>query len=88
MSRSIQPQVSSDPRSHPVAIFGKTLAVLLVNNTCRPKAPRTVALGKSKPGELTYASTASGRRAISTELFSRLAGLKAVHVLIEWSGRP
>jgi tripartite-type tricarboxylate transporter receptor subunit TctC len=40
-----------------------------------------VMLGKSKPGELTFASTGVGTPGhLNGELFSRLAGLKAVHV--------
>ena len=40
-----------------------------------------MALGKSKPGELTFASTGVGTPGhLNGELFSRLAGIKAVHV--------
>src|SRR5262245_61947357 len=42
----------------PIAIFGRTGAVLLVNNALPARtAPELVALAKSKPGELTFAST-------------------------------
>ncbi|MGE3156277.1 MAG: Bug family tripartite tricarboxylate transporter substrate binding protein, partial [Xanthobacteraceae bacterium] len=42
----------------PIAIFGTTGAVLLTNNTLPVKtAQDLVALAKSKPGELTFAST-------------------------------
>ena len=66
----------------PVAIFGNTGAVLLVNNDLPVKsAQELVALGKSKPGELTFASTGVGTPGhLNGELFSRLAGIKAVHV--------
>ena len=66
----------------PVAIFGNTGAVLLVNNDLPVKSAKDlVALGKSKPGELTFASTGVGTPGhLNGELFSRLAGLKAVHV--------
>jgi len=66
----------------PVAIFGNTGAVLLVNNDLPVKSAQDlVALGKSKPGELTFASTGVGTPGhLNGELFSRLAGLKAVHV--------
>ena len=38
-------------------------------------------MGKSKPGELTYASTGVGTPGhLNGELFSRLAGIKAIHV--------
>ena len=40
-----------------------------------------MALAKSKPGELTFASTGVGTPGhLNGELFSRLAGIKAVHV--------
>jgi tripartite-type tricarboxylate transporter receptor subunit TctC len=66
----------------PVAIFGNTGAVLLVNNDLPLKNVQDlVALGKSKPGELTFASTGVGTPGhLNGELFSRLAGIKAVHV--------
>jgi tripartite-type tricarboxylate transporter receptor subunit TctC len=66
----------------PIAIFGTTGAVLLVNNELPVKtAPELVALAKSKPGELTFASTGIGTPGhLNGELFSRLAGIKAVHV--------
>ena len=66
----------------PVAIFGNTGAVLLVNNDLPVKSAQDlVALGKSKPGELTFASTGVGTPGhLNGELFSRLAGLKAIHV--------
>jgi tripartite-type tricarboxylate transporter receptor subunit TctC len=66
----------------PIAIVGDTGAVLLVNNELPIKtAPELVALGKSKPGELTFASTGIGTPGhLNGELFCRLAGIKAVHV--------
>ena len=66
----------------PVAIFGNTGAVLLVNNDLPVKSAQDlVALGKSKPGELTFASTGVGTPGhLNGELFSRLAGIKAMHV--------
>jgi tripartite-type tricarboxylate transporter receptor subunit TctC len=66
----------------PIAIVGDTGAVLLVNNELPVKtAPELVALGKSKPGELTFASTGIGTPGhLNGELFCRLTGIKAVHV--------
>jgi len=66
----------------PIAMFGSTGAVLLVNNELPVKtAQELVALAKSKPGELTFASTGPGTPGhLNGELFSRLAGIKAVHV--------
>jgi tripartite-type tricarboxylate transporter receptor subunit TctC len=66
----------------PVAILGTTGAVLLVTNLLPAKtAQELVALGKSKPGELTFASTGNGTPGhLNGELFTRLAGFKAIHV--------
>ncbi len=66
----------------PIAIFGNTGAVLLASNELPVKtAQELVALAKSKPGELTFASTGVGTPGhLNGELFSRLAGIKAVHV--------
>ena len=66
----------------PIAIFGNTGAVLLVSNELPVKtAQELVALAKSKPGQLTFASTGAGTPGhLNGELFSRLAGIKAVHV--------
>ena len=56
--------------------------MLLVNNSLPVKsAQELVALAKSKPGELTFASTGMGTPGhLNGELFSRLAGIKTVHV--------
>jgi tripartite-type tricarboxylate transporter receptor subunit TctC len=66
----------------PVAIFGNTGAVLLVNNDLPVKtAQDLVALAKSKLGQLTFASTGIGTPGhLNGELFCRLAGIQAVHV--------
>jgi tripartite-type tricarboxylate transporter receptor subunit TctC len=66
----------------PIAIVGSTGAVLLVNNSLPVNsAPELVALAKSKPGEVTFASTGIGTPGhLNGELFSRLAGIKTVHV--------
>ena len=66
----------------PVAILGNTGAVLLTSNELPVKtAQELVALAKSKPGELTFASTGVGTPGhLNGELFSRLAGIKTVHV--------
>jgi tripartite-type tricarboxylate transporter receptor subunit TctC len=66
----------------PIAIFGTTGAVLLTNNSLPVRtAPDLVALAKSKPGELTFASTGIGTPGhLNGELFSRLAGIRTVHV--------
>jgi tripartite-type tricarboxylate transporter receptor subunit TctC len=66
----------------PIAILGTTGAVLLVaNNVPTNSVQEFVTLAKSKPGELTFASTGNGTPGhLNGELFARLAGIKAVHV--------
>jgi tripartite-type tricarboxylate transporter receptor subunit TctC len=66
----------------PVGIFGNTGAVLLTNNDLPVKSAQDlVALAKSKPGELPFASTGVGTPGhLNGELFSRLAGIKTIHV--------
>lgn len=66
----------------PIAIFGTTGAVLLVTNSLPSTTVQEfVALAKSKFGELTFASTGNGTPGhLNGELFSRLVGIKAVHV--------
>jgi tripartite-type tricarboxylate transporter receptor subunit TctC len=66
----------------PIAILGTTGAVLLTHSALPvTTANELVALAKSKPGELTFASTGVGTPGhLNGELFSRLTGIKAVHV--------
>jgi tripartite-type tricarboxylate transporter receptor subunit TctC len=81
---TLYPNLKYHPQRNltPVAIFGETGAVLLTNNELPVKsAVELVALGKSKPGELTFASTGVGTPGhLNGALFSRLAGITAVHV--------
>jgi tripartite-type tricarboxylate transporter receptor subunit TctC len=66
----------------PIAILGTTGAVLLVTNDLPAKTIQEfVAFAKAKPGELTFVSTGNGTPGhLNGELFTRLAGIKAVHV--------
>jgi tripartite-type tricarboxylate transporter receptor subunit TctC len=66
----------------PVASIGSTGAVLTVTNSLPVKTIQEfVAYAKSKPGELSYVSTGTGTPGhLNGELFSRLVGIKAVHV--------
>jgi tripartite-type tricarboxylate transporter receptor subunit TctC len=81
---TLYPDLKYDPRKDlaPVAIFGNTGAMLVVSNQLPVKAAQDlVALGKSKPGELTYASTGIGTPGhLNGALFSKLAGIQTVHV--------
>jgi tripartite-type tricarboxylate transporter receptor subunit TctC len=66
----------------PIAIFGDTGTVLSVNNQLPVKTiEEFVAYAKSRPGELTFASTGIGTPGhLNGELFDRLTGIQAVHV--------
>jgi tripartite-type tricarboxylate transporter receptor subunit TctC len=81
---TLYPDLKYDPRKDlaPVAIFGDTGAMLVVSNQLPVQtAADLVALGKSKPGELTYASTGIGTPGhLNGALFSKLAGIQTVHV--------
>jgi tripartite-type tricarboxylate transporter receptor subunit TctC len=81
---TLYPELKYDPRRDliPIANLGSSGAVLLVANTLPVKtAQELVALAKSKPGELTFASTGIGTPGhLNGELFCGLAGIKAVHV--------
>jgi tripartite-type tricarboxylate transporter receptor subunit TctC len=81
---TLYPALKYDPRRDllPIANLGTSGAVLLVANTLPAKtAQELVALAKSKPGELTFASTGVGTPGhLNGELFCRLAGIRAVHV--------
>lgn len=66
----------------PVARLGKMLVATVVN----PSVPATsisqlVALAKSKPGELNYATPGNGTpHHLRTEMFKRITGINIVHV--------
>jgi tripartite-type tricarboxylate transporter receptor subunit TctC len=81
---TLYPELKYDPRRDllPIANLGRSGAVLLVANTLPVKTARElVALAKSKPGELTFASTGIGTPGhLNGELFCGLADIKAVHV--------
>jgi tripartite-type tricarboxylate transporter receptor subunit TctC len=81
---TLYPKLSYDPVRDlaPIAIFGTTGANLLVPAASPARtAQELVAMAKEKPGELTFASTGIGTPGhLNGELFSRLAGIKTVHV--------
>lgn len=80
----LNPKLAYDPRKDfaPVALAGRAANLLLV-----PKASpinsvkELIALAKSKPGALTYASQGLGSSAhMATEQFKLVAGIDAIHV--------
>ena len=81
---TLYPDLKYDPRRDlaPIAMFGTSGAMLVVGDDLPVKSVADlIALAKSKPGELTFASTGVGTPGhLNGELFCRLAGIKAVHV--------
>jgi tripartite-type tricarboxylate transporter receptor subunit TctC len=81
---TLYPSLRYDPRKDlaPVAILGTTGAAVTVPASSPPKTLKElVDLAKQKPGELTYVSVGNGTPGhLNGELFSRLVGIKAVHV--------
>ncbi len=81
---TLYPTLKYDPRKDlaPVAIIGTTGAAITVPASSPPKTLKElVDLAKAKPGELTYVSVGNGTPGhLNGELFSRLVGIKAVHV--------
>ncbi len=84
----VAPLLQSKPPYHPIDDFVAVAEVALIPNVLvvSPNTPAAtvkelVALAKSKPGQLNYASVGVGTLAhIGAEIFNRAAGIKAVHV--------
>ena len=81
---SLQKDVGYHPEKDfaPVSLLASTNGVLLVPPALPVKSVKDlIALAKSKPGELTYASTGSGTAGhLNMELFRKLTGIDVVHV--------
>ena len=81
---TLYPTLKYDPRKDlaPIAILGTTGAVITVPASSPVKSLKDlVELGKAKPGELTFVSVGNGTPGhLNGEMFSRLVGIKAVHV--------
>jgi tripartite-type tricarboxylate transporter receptor subunit TctC len=81
---SLYPKLAYDPQKSftPVALMARVPNVLVVN----PKVPvkdvrELIALAKSKPGELRYASGGNGSAAhLAMEYFKLRAGIDVIHV--------
>jgi tripartite-type tricarboxylate transporter receptor subunit TctC len=71
-----------------VVLLSKTPNVLVVHPSLPAKnVAELIALAKSKPGELTFASSGSGTSIhLSGELFNSMAGTKMTHVPYKGSG--
>jgi tripartite-type tricarboxylate transporter receptor subunit TctC len=72
----------------PVILLSTTPNVLVVNPGFAPNSVQEViALAKSKPGELTFASSGAGTSIhLSGELFRSMAGLSMTHIPYKGSG--
>ncbi|HKA40455.1 MAG TPA: tripartite tricarboxylate transporter substrate binding protein [Burkholderiales bacterium] len=72
----------------PVAEFGYTPFVLTIHPSLPPKTTKElIALARSKPGGLTYASSGiGGLTHMATELFCSMAKIKMVHVPYKSTG--
>jgi len=66
----------------PIAEFGITPFVLTIHPSVPARSTKElIALGRAKPGELTYASSGiGGLTHLATELFADMAKIKMVHV--------
>jgi tripartite-type tricarboxylate transporter receptor subunit TctC len=73
----------------PIILVGTSPNVLVVNPAVQAKSvPELIALAKSQPGKLTYASSGAGSlQHIAAELFKSTAGVDIVHVPFKGSGQ-
>jgi tripartite-type tricarboxylate transporter receptor subunit TctC len=82
--RELFPKVSFDPVDSfaPIALMAKTPYILVVPPELPVRTlPELVALAKSKPSELAYASSGMGTgQHLGGELFRRVAGIDILHV--------
>jgi tripartite-type tricarboxylate transporter receptor subunit TctC len=80
----LNPKLAYDPRKNfaPIALAGKAANLLLVPKASPVNSVKElIALAKSKPGTLTYASQGLGSSAhMATEQFKLAAGIDVIHV--------
>lgn len=90
MNAALQPNLSFDVLKdfEPVVVATTAPSVLVVHPSLPVKNVRDlIALAKSKPGKLTYASAGNGTPAhLSAELLKTMTGIDAVHV--PYKGAP
>lgn len=72
----------------PVAIVGSVPLVFVVNPSIKANTlPEFIALAKSKPGKLSFASAGNGSpQHLAGEMFQRVAGVEMLHVPYKGSG--
>jgi tripartite-type tricarboxylate transporter receptor subunit TctC len=82
--------VGYDPRTDftPVGLIGTSALVILVHPSLPARSARElIALAKSEPGKLNFASAGSGSGIhLSTEYFASEAGIKITHIPYKGSG--
>ena len=87
---SIYPDLSYDPLKHlkPLASFALSPQLLVVTNGLPVKSVQDlVALAKSKPEQLSFASSGNGALPhLGAAMFNMMTGIKAVHVPYKGSG--
>lgn len=87
---NVYPRLSYDPRKDLIAIasFALSPQLLVVTNGLPVKSVKDlVALAKSRPGELSYASSGNGALPhLAAEMFNMMTSIKAVHVPYKGSG--
>jgi tripartite-type tricarboxylate transporter receptor subunit TctC len=89
-ARKLYPELKYDPIKSftPIGAMGTLRYILAVNNEVAAKDyAQFVALAKSQPGKLNYASAGVGSTPhLAMELFTRAAGVDIVHVPYQGSG--
>ena len=87
---SVYPDLSYDPRKDLAALasFALSPQLLVVTNSMPVKSVKDlIELGKSKPGQLSYASSGNGALPhLAAAMFNMMTGIKAVHVPYKGSG--
>jgi tripartite-type tricarboxylate transporter receptor subunit TctC len=89
-ARKLYPELKYDPIKSftPIGAMGTLRYILAINNEVAAKDyAQFVALAKSQPGKLNYASAGVGSTPhLAMELFTRAAGVDIVHVPYQGSG--
>jgi tripartite-type tricarboxylate transporter receptor subunit TctC len=87
---SLYPNVGYDPRKDfaPIGLLASSSNIALVHPSVPARTvPELIALAKSKPGKVDFASTGSGSSVhLAAELFASMAGIKLNHVPYRGSG--
>lgn len=91
ISAALNPKVATfdmDKSFAPVAIVGTVPLVFVVHPSIKANTlPEFIALAKSKPGTLSFASAGNGSpQHLAGEMFQRVAGLQMLHVPYKGSG--